>query len=308
MAHTKRQSARMLLAATMAMGLGTGTVHAASLEDLLDATALDRGYVAATPSEVERSEALFSRLLSGERGDALAGAFRPLGFVLQQVTVGGEGLAVLSEAPEARTGKGVYVVRGAGGALLPVALQTPHRFKDVGTGRISVRILAEDRRFAAAAWNTVPRWYDEPQGRVDADLAHARVSHFNAFTRAFARVHPGALIVQLHGFEADNRRTAAGGAADMVVSGTVSDPGPQVRLRADCLRGLGTWRVLLYPLETRELGGTTNKNALALRSLSGNDGAEFLHLEIAREPRRRLLSDAALRRQLTACLLGGQLR
>ena len=180
MAHIKRQSARMVLAAMVALGLGAGTLHAASLEDVLDATALDRGYVAATPSEVERSEALFSRLLSGERGDALAGAFRPLGFVLQQVMVGGEGLAVLSEAPEARTGKGVYIVRGAGGALLPITCKHP----------IALRMLAQAGQrpvigrgstFRRRAWNTAPRCTTSLRG-ASTRIWRMRGSAISTFT------------------------------------------------------------------------------------------------------------------------------
>ena len=272
-----------------------------ALDALLEATALQGGYVAATAAEATRSEDLFLRLLRGEYDTALAEAFRPLGFALETLSLGAETLAVLREAPGAATGKGVYVVRAPGTA--PVALQAPHRFHDLDTGTIVARLLAEEVRFAAAAWNTVPRHYDAAGRRVDADLAHAPVSHFNAFTRAFGRSRPGGLVAQLHGFEQGRRSSSAGGAAAMIVSAGTASPGPQVRASAACLRaGPKAWQVLLYPEDVRELGGTTNTNAAALRALGGT--TEFLHLEMAREPRRRLAREVVPRRHFAACLIG----
>ena len=276
----------------------------AVLGALLDATALRRGYVAATPAEAARSEELFLRLLRGERGEDLAAGFGALGFSLEAVRLGTENLAVAREAPGAATGKGLYVVRRPATGVAPVALQAPHRFFDEDTGTIAARLLAEEPRFAAAAWNTVPRRYEDAAGqRVDSDLAHAPVSHFNAFTRAFARARPGGLVAQLHGFDQGRRRSAAGAEADMIVSGGTDAPGPQVRARAGCLRTVASWRVLLFPEEVRELGGTTNTNAAALRALGG--AAEFLHLEMARDVRRDLVRQPALRARMGECLIGG---
>ncbi|WP_157033693.1 hypothetical protein [Belnapia moabensis] len=273
-----------------------------ALDALLEATALQGGYVAATAAEAARSEELFLRLLRGEYGTALAEAFRPLGFVLETLSLGPETLAVLREAPGAATGKGLYVVRSPGTA--PVALQAPHRFHDLDTGTIVARLMAEEVRFAAASWNTTPRRHDDAAGRrVDADLAHAPISHFNAFTRAFGRSRPGGLVAQLHGFEQGRRSSSAGGTAAMIVSAGTASPGPQVRASAACLRaGPEAWQVLLYPEDVRELGGTTNTNAAALRALGGT--TEFLHLEMAREPRRRLAREVAPRRHFAACLIG----
>ena len=273
---------------------------AAPLEALLEATALRDGYVAATPAEALRSEEMFFRALRGERGAALEDGFRGLGFVMERLGLGGEPLAVVREAPGAGTGKGLYVLRAPVG-ISPVALQAPHRDDDLDTGRILARLLAEERRFAAAAWNTLPRRSEDAAGRrVDSDLAHAPVSHLNAFTRAFGRAHPSGLVAQIHGFDAARRGESAAGGAEMIASGATTAPGPAVRASAACLRG--TWRVLLYPQEMHELGGTTNANAAALRALGGT--AEFLHLEIARDIRRELARDAQVRARLAACLVG----
>lgn len=278
----------------------------AVLGALLDATALRRGYVAATPAEAARSEELFLRLLRGERGEDLAAGLRALGFALEVLRLGDEALAVVREAPGAATGKGLYVVRRPANGIAPVALQAPHRFFDEDTGTIAARLLAEELRFAAAAWNTVPRHYDDAATgrRVDSDLAHAPVSHLNAFTRAFARAHPGGLVAQLHGFDQGRRRSASGAEADMIASGGTDTPGRQVRARVACLRMATPWKVLLFPEDVRELGGTTNTNAAALRTLGGQ--AEFLHLEMARDLRRDLVRQPALRARLAECLAGGR--
>jgi hypothetical protein len=66
---------------------------------------------------------------------------------------------------------------------------------------------------------------------------------------------------------------------------------------------VASWKVLLFPEEVRELGGTTNTNAAALRALGG--AAEFLHLEMARDVRRDLVRQPALRARMGECLIGG---
>ncbi|MFC7737634.1 hypothetical protein ACFQX4_17735 [Roseomonas sp. GCM10028921] len=264
------------------------------------------GYVAATAAEAAHSEDLFVRILRGDRSPALAQAVRPLGFLLGTLSLGSETLTVLREAAEAETGKGFYVARMPSPGIAPVALQAPHRSDDLGTGTIIARLLTGERRFAAAAWNTVPRRYDDPSGRrIDSDLAHAPVSHFNAFTRAFGRAYPGGLVAQIHGFEQGRRNGQASASADMILSGGTSSPGPQVRARAACLRATSEpWEVRLYPDDVRELGGTTNTNAAALRALGGP--TEFLHVEMARELRQRLMRESSLRTRLAACLVGSR--
>jgi hypothetical protein len=269
------------------------------LDRLLAETRLARGYVPATTADAALSEALFERLLRGEQGADIAEGLARIGFTLASVTLGGEAATVIREAAGQRTGKGLYVLRQGAGRPTPVLLQAPHRFTDLDTGRIVARLL-EEGGFLAAAWNTVPRWYEDGGVRIDADLAHVEVSHFNAFTRAFAKVHGRSRVIQIHGFERARRRSGAGAQAGVIVSSGTGRPGSASAEVARCLEGaLTPERVLLYPVDVKELGGTTNANAAALRELKF-DG--FVHIEVARELRIRLRDDEEARKTFARCL------
>ncbi|WP_448206760.1 hypothetical protein [Azospirillum sp. sgz302134] len=269
------------------------------IDRLLEETALSGGYVAATRAAAEQAEEAFVRLLQGDAGPAVERSLGQLGFALGSLRVGDTDMTVVREAHGRGEGKGVYLIRR--GRAAPILLEAPHRFKDLDTGTIAARLMAE-RPFAAAAWNSVPRWYEEGGRRVKADMAHERVSHFNAFTRAFARTHGDGLVVQLHGFENEKRNSDAGSEAGAIVSNGTKVPPPAVRDRARCLKTGWAVPVLLYPFDIRELGATTNTNAEAMRDL-GHYG--FMHVEMARDLRHDLARDAALRGVLADCLLGG---
>ena len=270
---------------------------AGDLDELLDKTADKRGYVAATAEETRWSEVIFIRLLRGERGEDVRHDLTDLGFALDQVQAGPDTLTVIREAKDRHTGKGLYVFRDAPATRM--LLQAPHRFKDLYTGAIVARIM-EESRFAAAAWNTVPRWYDEDGHRVDADLAHARTSHFNAFIRAFIRIHPNGQVAQLHGFNQDRRDSSAGKSADIVVSSGTKEPAHAATRTAAYLKSmLREEKTLLYPFEIQELEATTNTNGAEMRSLGST---AFVHLEVAHDLRKWLRKDADLRRVLIECL------
>jgi hypothetical protein len=285
----------------MAFWLLTGVAMAGDLDGLLKKTADKDGYVAATIEETRRAEELFVRLLRGEREEDIQQDLTELGFILDQVQAGRDTLTVIRESEDRRTGKGLYVFRNDPTKM--VLLQAPHRFKDLDTGTIVARIM-EESGFAAAAWNTVPRWYDEDGHRVDADLSHTRTSHFNAFTRAFIRVHPGGQVAQLHGFDPDKRDSAAGRSASIVVSSGTKDPGSAATRAAACLKSmLRAEKTLLYPLDIQDLGATTNTNGAEVRSLGST---AFVHLEVSRDLRKWLRKDADLRRVVIDCLTGSE--
>ena len=269
-----------------------------SIEAILESTALRDGYEPATQEKMNDAAHAFQRLLQEGGSPELVRNLEDLGFsVPESRKAGGSSLLFVREAPERATGKGFYMIKEQGS---PVLVQAPHRYKDAGTGTILARLM-EEHDFGAAAWNTAPRWYEGASGRVDADLAHIEVSHFNAFTLAFARAYPEGTVVQLHGFARDKRTTAYGRSASIIVSSGTERPAGVARAVAECLgSALPAETVLLYPMQVRELGATTNTNAQALRDI-GFD--RFVHIELSRELRDRLLDDRGLRARLAESIM-----
>lgn len=249
------------------------------------------GYVAADADELARAERLFGRLAAGTAPAALADEVRELGLAIIE-----DGpLVIVSERDDARRGRGLYVFRRD---ARPDVLQVPHGFTDEMTRDIGLALFAEGS-FSAAAWNTVPRRYERDGTTVDADLAHLAPTWFNAFVRATARAWPQGRSVQIHGFEADRRKSGAGAAAALILADGTATPAEALRRQRDCLAaGLGQ-TVALYPDDVRELGGTTNAQGQVLRGL-GYTG--FVHVEISRPLRRSLRDDAARRAILLSCL------
>jgi hypothetical protein len=279
---------------------------APSLEGVLHESATRGGYVPANPADVERAQAVFERLLQGERMPETDAELTSMGFQRRSLTLAESQLTVIIEDPDHRTGKGFFVLADALSAPSDrplVMLQAPHRFHDHFTGTIAARLFADGLgagAFQAAAWNTVPRFAQQDGRRMDADLAHIPSTYFNAFTRAFATVHPDSRVVQLHGYDVMRRRPGPARESVAIVSAGVPEPTHHATSVARCLADrLSPELVLLYPNDTRELGATTNQNAAALRE-TGHDG--FVHLELSRSLRLRLLQDPTLRTQVIPCL------
>ena len=267
------------------------------LETILNSTALKKGFQQATGEQERVAADHFERLLADGTSPDLLRKLETLEFVVQKRSSPSGSLLFVREAPGRATGKGFYTIAQHGA---PVLLQAPHRDEDVGTGTIVAQLM-EEHDFKAAAWNTIPRWYDGVSGRVDADLAHIEVSHFNAFGLAFARVFPEGRVVQIHGFSREKRSTASGRSASIIVSSGTKLAGFAARMIADCLAStLTAETVLLYPTQVRELGATTNTNAQALRA---NGFHNFVHIELSREMRDALVADPDLRTRFGKSIL-----
>jgi len=263
------------------------------IDRLLAETATEPRYVPPSSEAVAVAEGLFVRLMHGEWDDAIERGFADLGFDVGRLWVGLERLTVVREAPGRGEGRGVYLLRD-GAARPAVALQAPHRPSDLDTDVLVARLMAE-HPFAAAGWNTVHR--------RAADLAHLERTYFNAFTRAFARVHRRGRVVQFHGFDPDSRESGQGAGAEIVVSAGTRRPTRLHRDVRECLGETLASRVRLFPDEVGELGATTNANAAALRAMGFR---RFIHLEMIRAVRRDLIADRQHRRYLAACLLEGK--
>lgn len=254
-----------------------------------------RGREYRVPDAVELAAAqrLFVRTLTGEEGESLAADWKAFGFELRSLPAANGPLLVLQERPEARRGRGFYLLRRSGAVGL--CWQAPHSFRDEGTGALALLLMQEGRAFAAS-WNTVPRDLD-PAGH--SDLAHAEESYLTAFTRALLQVRPQLRVVQLHGFAKHKRITAAGNNADLILSGGERSPDPPLTGLGDCLQRALPLPVRLYPSQVRELGGTSNRIGRLLRQGGAGD---FLHLEMSPDLRSLLRTEDSFRRNFAACL------
>lgn len=302
--HSFEKNKFLSICLGLAMGLmlsaATASAESSRLESLWSASRSDE-YRAPTPEALAKTEQLFRRTLAGEMGEALAADWAALGYKMEQVTQKNQFLTVVREQPDQRWGRGFYVF-----AALPTGhpvLQAPHAFHDLHTGRLALRLFGQGR-FAAGAWNTVRRSYENSDGeKVNADLAHLSESPFIAFSRAVAFARPASAILQLHGFSAEKRSTRTGRAAGAIISAGQPQPTPAAERTARCLDALFTEPVLLYPIQVGELGGTTNTIGQTLRALGSN---AFVHIELARPLREQLHDNEALQQQFGDCLAGVQ--
>lgn len=281
------------LMAMLAIAALAPPAYADWVQDLA-AASTERHYVLPTAAEVERAQALFLRLMRGERGATLGKAWSELGFDL--ISDATQGLTWLQEQSTARHGRGFFIFRQGGAS----ALQMPHAFKDAMTGQIGVTLFRQGR-YSAAAWNTVPRDFVVDGRRIDADMAHLDDSYFIAFARAFAQRHPQGRVYQLHGFEQESRRSGAARGAAVILSDGTRTPASTLRRLADCIAGQARASVLTYPEDVRELGATTNTVAAALR----REGfAGFVHVEMSHRFRSNLSQSPALQKTLLICMGG----
>lgn len=284
----------LLIASIMAAML-PARAECSDIAALLNEASRERAYRQADNTELRRAEELFAATLKGESPATLKEKWRALNFELEEIAAEKEKLILLKEREGHRTGRGFYLVRQGG---IPLMLQMPHSFKDGHTRRIGLD-MALTGRCRVAAWNTTPRWYDENGVRIDADLAHHPRSYFTALTRAFAQAVPGGTVAQLHGFEARKRKSASGATADVIVSSGRRTVTSRVRRAAECLAVNTGARILIYPSDVRELGGTSNSIGMLLGNL-GNSG--FIHLELGASFRDELKESRALRATMNRCL------
>lgn len=274
---------------------------------------------APTEAQAVALEQLVPRLLDGARTGALAPDVPDLtaatGMQLERWDVLGHAHLVLHERPEDRHGMGAYLF-----AITPAPLpapwmlwEAPHAYHDVDTGTIAAAMYFTPPPGPAPAaffTNTLHR-YTQIDGKRSkrstnpADACHDEAHPLNRATLAVARTHPGATVVQLHGFGAgaapedgDEPRLPEG--TTMVVSAGVKEaPTALSTAAATRIRALLGPGVRLYPTEAGALGATTN---VGMRGLRDIPGARFLHLETAAELRSALVIDAARRDRFGALL------
>jgi len=223
--------------------------------------------------------------------------------------------ALLEQRDRVR-GAGAYVFRVAPPeAGTPILLQAPHNFFDMGTGRLAAELFFASpagARPRALFTNTIHRYQLAPGNKKKrrhnpADVAHNPQHAFSIATEAFALAAGGARVIQLHGFGArggDDDGDGEVGSVAMVVS--AGDAGGSSSLTAALAAALvaefGS-DVKRFPEDVRFLGATTNAQGRLLRKL---DGADFVHVEMSSELRKKLAGSAPLRARLGAILFDTQ--
>ena len=245
-------------------------------------------YVAPSGYELATMQQLFVRLLKGDPANTMVSELHNLGWTVSTQSAGGVTWTIVAEAENQRRGRGLYAFSNAGRH----AFEAPHVPTDELTGQILLGYAA-DGLPRALAWNTVPR--------RTADLAHLDGTYLIAFSRAFAQIYPSEKILQLHGFDAWQRRSAAGWQSGAIVSATHKHPPHELKSAVKCMQQNLEKRTRLYGDDVGELGGTTNSVAHALRS-EGYEG--FVHIEMDLSLRERLAQLPAARQTLFDCVGG----
>ena len=247
-----------------------------------------KGFLVPTSQEAAAARRQFALAL---RGDTAAA---PVGLQARP----NANWRTLQESEGDCRGRGTYLLRNQSAA--PLAIVAPHRGSDRWTGTLAAALFDEGVGLAAA-WNSAPR-----RGKGECpggDPTRLETHYLTAFSLAFADVHSGGRIVQLHGFDGARRRSRAARLADIIISEGTDTPNEALYDFADCLsRELHPLRVRVFPGDVAELGALNNRQGQAVRA-AGFTG--FAHIEMARSVRRRLVEDAPLRRRFAACLTDG---
>lgn len=254
---------------------------APSLKEIYSRSTQDTTFVLPSSEEVVAFESLLN--------DSISGAFSPATFESKWNELGwnlifpaNENMVVIEELPTQRRGRGLYALRIE--VVDPFMLQAPHRFYDTDTGVIS-RKLFEENAVQAGAWNTV--------SRKQYDMAHRRGSFFNAFTRCIVKNYPDIINFQIHGFAISKRKGDRAESPNTlaIISNATRSPDQMTKSFASQMKSLfGKDRVWLFPVETAELGATSNKQASVMQQ-RGN--GKFLHIEMAKSFREDLMSSAS---------------
>lgn len=198
---------------------------------------------------------------------------------------------VISESTGHRYGRGTYALRT--NAQSSIALQAPHRFSDLLTGSIAIKLFSE-HSFSAIALNSIHR--------NKIDLAHTKLHYINAFTAAVLKSNNQSAILQIHGFT-NKGKTGAAKFTKLILSDTTKFPGRSARQTALELKTtFGPDHSRLFPVEIRQLGGTTNRQSELAHAMGCPN---FLHVEFNYKFRTELNSNASTRDEFFASIVRG---
>ena len=259
-------------------------------------------YIAPDKKEFIQAHDLFKSLFTHKDiSPQLEQTIKDLNFRIIKLSLNQKNLLILAEEKTHQTGRGFYIFWQD--KMAQDVLQMPHSQKDLYTGEIGLSLFVEGN-FAAGAWNTTARYYSQDGKKISADLADFSQSYFIAFSKAFALCHSQGYIIQLHGFSSQKRKTQTGKKSGFIISsGSWKHDRPLSKLD-QCVEQKFSTKSSLYSFEINELGGTQNTIGIALRQM-GHRG--FVHLEINRSIRKKLLKSQSMREKLLKCIEGMRL-
>ncbi len=186
-------------------------------------------------------------------------------------------------------------------------VQIPHSYYDKGTLAF-VREAMRIPGINVIMVNTVHRYRAKGVSDQDrdvhlADFAHQDASLYQALTQTIARLAPQSRFVQMHGYK--NTKSA-----ELILSAGLRHPEPSLRalLRrlkaklesfANAKLSPCTFKTLLYPSQSRRLGGTQNTQARWLNPR----GYRFLHVEMSSALREQSTASPGCRRKILEALV-----
>lgn len=270
--------------------------HLAEANTELENTMLDSysdsliEYKAPSIKDLDKACELFKTVLKakGQRLDLLK-AWQNIGLKLSYIQEKNQTYAVISEC-DGKTGHGLYVIKMNNDSSH--VLQAPHRPSDKLTHKIIFQLFTEGN-YAAAAWNNI--------GRHVIDLGKESRSYYNAFSKAISLTYQKPVIVQLHAFDGAVHEIDD----DMILSAAKSSAPLWLSAAGNCLRdNIADFKLLVYPTDIHELGGTLNINAENF--YQNNINGHFYHVETSKIFRKTMLADKKLRNQLSQCLIGNR--
>lgn len=253
-------------------------------------------YNQSSAAELRKAEELFGYLFKGKLNDDVQKQWDKLNFKIVRMKDGGEEFIILEEKETHKRGRGFYLFRQTN--YKELAIQSPHSVDDLFTGEITLELVMEGK-FVSAAWNTVPRSYVNDGRNESSDLAHLKESYFTAYARAFARAYPSGNLIQLHGFVKEERRSKRGLETDIIISSGSKIPGSRAEQIDRCLGKDVAGMSSLYPVEIKELGGSTNTTGIALRKMGYNG---FVHIELSKQMRMLLKDDKKIKTSFRGCI------
>ncbi|MBE0347711.1 hypothetical protein [Pseudoalteromonas peptidolytica] len=175
---------------------------------------------------------------------------------------------------------------------LPCVVSVPHRFHDKHTLVIGQSLFESTCQLLLA--NTKHR-YDRDDTQQSMDYAKQHNNLHSAAIVAFMLASKDAKIFQIHGFSKKKRKTDAGRSSDIILSQGKQNNAALWNLKT-CLAKEG-YRVMVYPQEVKELGGTKNiLHQLDLPKYS------FIHIELSYQIRKQLTKNNQQLEQFNSCV------
>lgn len=170
----------------------------------------------------------------------------------------------------------------------------PHRFYDKHTHTIAKALYAHCQVFLS---NTKHRNDRDEHGEL-IDFGKYKPSASNAFILAYSEHVESFSIYQIHGYAKEKRKTPEGKKADAIISNGHAIPSKRTIAITACLNEQLDITAMVYGLDVKELGGTTN----ILASLAPKN-SQFFHIELSRQLRERLVSNNQLFKLFNQCLI-----